>query len=73
MLCLEVMSEVQKATRSKHKIVFAGPKKPVEAMVDDKLLRHAISNLLTNAVKYSPKGGDVRLLPAVEDPTDRLL
>lgn len=26
---------------------------------DDKLLRHALSNLLTNAVKYSPAGGDV--------------
>ncbi len=61
MLCLEVLSEVQKATRSRHKILFSGPQKPVEAMVDDKLLRHAISNLLTNAIKYSPEGGDVRL------------
>ena len=26
---------------------------------DDKLLRHALSNLLTNAVKYWPAGGEV--------------
>lgn len=28
---------------------------------DEKLLQHIFSNLLSNALKYSPQGGEVRL------------
>jgi len=30
-------------------------------MADEKLLNHILINLLTNAVKYSPRGGEIRL------------
>lgn len=31
------------------------------ASLDSKLLRHMISNLISNAIKYSPSGGEVRI------------
>jgi PAS domain S-box-containing protein len=35
---------------------------PLQARVDDKLLRHIFGNLLANAIKYSPGGGQVRFV-----------
>jgi signal transduction histidine kinase len=39
----------------------------VEAQFDRKLLRRTIVNLLGNAIKYSPEGGDVHLSLAVNE------
>jgi PAS domain S-box-containing protein len=33
---------------------------PAQVVADEKLLHHIFSNLLTNAFKYSPQGGEVR-------------
>jgi len=38
-----------------------------EGTYDEKLLRHIFSNLLSNALKYSPGGGDVRFEVRKED------
>ena len=37
------------------------PPQAIEGWFDDKLLRHALGNLLSNALKYSPQGGTVTL------------
>ena len=38
-----------------------------EGLYDEKLLRHIFSNLLSNALKYSPDGGEVRFKVRRED------
>jgi predicted ATPase/signal transduction histidine kinase len=44
---------------NKYEIVFCSDSESFEATLDEKLLGHILSNLLTNAVKYSPNGGKI--------------
>ena len=44
---------------------YEGARAPVQ--VDEKLLRHALTNLLSNACKYSPEGGTVEFSARVVD------
>ena len=39
----------------------------IHMLVDEKLLRHALSNLVSNAVKYSPRGGTIRLTSFIQE------
>jgi PAS domain S-box-containing protein len=58
--CRDLVEEVQVTTQS-HTINFC-PQDQLDnfnGLIDEKLLRHIITNLLTNAVKYSPQGKEV--------------
>jgi PAS domain S-box-containing protein len=60
-LCASVVDELQQATAANHQIVFTTSIAEIELFLDERLMRQAISNLLTNAIKYSPQADRVHL------------
>jgi PAS domain S-box-containing protein len=57
--CHELLKEVQQCDRSQHAIAFSSEYQSIEANFDPKLLRHILTNLLSNSLKYSPVGSTV--------------
>jgi PAS domain S-box-containing protein len=57
--CEQLAEETRRGAGEAHTLEFSyeGAREPVRA--DEKLLRHALTNLLSNAFKYSPAGGRV--------------
>ncbi len=58
-LCHTVVDEVTSATNRRCPIELSVGVMAEPARVDENLLRHILSNLLTNAIKYSPAGRKV--------------
>ncbi|MBE9183902.1 response regulator [Microcoleus sp. LEGE 07076] len=59
--CASVLEELQPILSDKHLLTFATKTEPVHANLDAKLLHHLLTNLVSNAIKYSPNGGNVTL------------
>lgn len=65
----QIFDELQRSLESQHEghegtvptMIFASQCEETQANWDGKLLRQIVTNLASNAVKYSPKGGLVRL------------
>ncbi|KJH70905.1 sensor histidine kinase [Aliterella atlantica] len=59
--CCELIEEMRLSASSDRIITFVSQGDDSHAYVDEKLLRHILTNLVSNAIKYSPQGGDVSL------------
>jgi signal transduction histidine kinase len=59
--CNKMIEDAKNFTSEKHKIIFKSNFKSSFAIIDNKLLQHIISNLLSNSIKYSPGGGEIKL------------
>jgi PAS domain S-box-containing protein len=58
-LCSRVVSEFRIGQGKDHVITLDDRFDRLEALIDERLLRHILNNLLSNAVKYSPQGSEV--------------
>ena len=66
-LCRKVVEELRGGVAKQHVIQFEHQFKRSSLNLDEKLLRHILTNLLSNAAKYSPAGSVVSLLLAERD------
>lgn len=59
--CHQLVEEMKLTTGAKNLITFVSQGQCPKASLDEKLLRSTLTNLLSNACKYSPQGGEVHL------------
>ncbi|WP_052672204.1 PAS domain S-box protein [Aliterella atlantica] len=57
--CRDLVNEMLVSCGYSHDVVFTSPANSLDAYLDDKLLRPILSNLLANAIKYSPAGSSI--------------
>jgi signal transduction histidine kinase len=57
--CGNLVEELQLSASTQHTLALVSQCQCVDAWVDEKLLRHILNNLLSNAIQYSPAGGTV--------------
>ena len=57
--CRDLVEEIHPSFISNNHITFVSQARVLYASLDEKLLRHILSNLLANAIKYSPSGGTI--------------
>ncbi|MGB7445282.1 MAG: hybrid sensor histidine kinase/response regulator [Coleofasciculaceae cyanobacterium] len=63
----EIVEEMQVDVSEKHYLKFVTDQQKIKFWGDGKLLRQILTNLVSNAIKYSPQGGDVLIQLVYED------
>lgn len=59
--CHDLTEELQQGAGVRHTITYTSQEQCSAVNLDKKLLRHILTNLLLNAIKYSPEGGEIKL------------
>lgn len=65
--CRDLVESLQMSVQPQYKLNFVVIGDGCDAQMDEKLLGHILTNLLTNAIKYSPDGGTVQFDLVCED------
>lgn len=66
----ESVVTMQKGRTDKHTLVIDFEPETIMAETDADLFQNVLHNLISNAIKYSPEGGEVRIIGRVEPATD---
>ncbi|MFN8375033.1 MAG: PAS domain S-box protein [Anaerolineae bacterium] len=67
--CESIVDEFRQTPNLNHDIDYRYADQPVEAYIDEKLLHQAVTNLMTNAIKYSPEGTTIKFQLEMNDKT----
>lgn len=59
--CRKLVGELAQADGGEHRLTLSAGASSAKHALDEKLVRHILSNLLGNAMKYSPAGSEVTL------------
>lgn len=70
-MCRDVLNHLQDSLQPNRSLTLDVTSKDNIALVDEQLMHHALTNLVSNAIKYSPHGGAIHL--AVEQTSDMWL
>lgn len=62
------VNQMQSTTRA-HALTLTAPAEPVLLAADDLRLEQVLSNLIGNAIKYSPRGGSIRVVVRRDEAT----
>jgi signal transduction histidine kinase len=68
-LCQQLVQEAQMTAQATHTLLLEGTWPGGQVVMDPKLLRQILGNLLGNAIKYSPGGGTVGISVACDGST----
>ena len=60
-LCRDLLQEVQESLVTNHRVIYHAPPEVLHAQLDVNLMREIFTNLVTNAIKYSPDGSQVTI------------
>jgi PAS domain S-box-containing protein len=63
--CCQLLQEMQLYASPQHRLTFSNPTEVQWGFGDEKLLHYSLIHLLSNAIKYSPEGGEVNLTLSV--------
>lgn len=66
-LCREVAQEARQSIHDSHRLVIRTNQPEARVEMDAQILRHALINLLENAIKYSPPASTVQLTIEVQE------
>ncbi|NEP02963.1 MAG: PAS domain S-box protein [Symploca sp. SIO2E9] len=58
--CTEVVESMQIGAKNQQELLLRVIGEPKEVQMDERLLRHILTNLLSNAMKYSPEGKKIQ-------------
>ncbi|HEY9652653.1 MAG TPA: hybrid sensor histidine kinase/response regulator [Coleofasciculaceae cyanobacterium] len=67
--CRNLAESMQMGDKNKHHIIFTSQGGCTDVEIDEDLLQHILINLLSNALKYSPQGKDIKLDLICQDHT----